>query len=99
MKPGVHLVNIARGGLVDQEALRSALDNNIVAKASLDTVDPEPLPSGHWLYKHPSVRLSPHISWSGHMGWTTHIEMIADNLEAFRAGEPPIGAVNRSAGY
>ena len=47
-KPGLHLVNIARGGLVDQDALgrRSTTD---VARASLDTVDPEPLPEGHWL--------------------------------------------------
>ena len=44
VKPGVHLVNIARGTLVDQDALRVALDDGRVAMASLDTVDPEPLP-------------------------------------------------------
>ena len=53
MKPGVHLVNIARGGLVDQDALRVALDDGTVALASLDAVDPEPLPEGHWLFSHP----------------------------------------------
>ena len=46
VKPGVHLVNIARGTLVDQDALRVALDDGRVAMASLDTVDPEPLPEG-----------------------------------------------------
>ena len=50
VKPGVHLVNIARGALVDQDALRVALDDGRVAMATLDTVDPEPLPEGHWLY-------------------------------------------------
>src|SRR3954454_22565196 len=55
MKPGAHLVNIARGALVDQDALRSALDEGTLARASLDTVDPEPLPAGHWMYSHPEV--------------------------------------------
>src|SRR5207249_6974395 len=64
VKPGVHIVNIARGSLVDQGALIAALDDGRVACASLDTVDPEPLPSGHPLYTHPKVRLSAHVSWS-----------------------------------
>jgi phosphoglycerate dehydrogenase-like enzyme len=66
--PGAHLVNIARGELIDQDALRPALDDGRVALASLDTVTPEPLPEGHWLYAHPQVHLSPHISWSSPAG-------------------------------
>jgi len=62
VKPGVHLVNVSRGTLVDQEALRAALDAGRVALASLDVCDPEPLPAGHWLYDHPRVRLSAHVS-------------------------------------
>jgi phosphoglycerate dehydrogenase-like enzyme len=65
LRPGAHLVNIARGSLVDQEALRVALDNGTVARASLDVTDPEPLPAGHWLYSHPQVFLTPHASWVG----------------------------------
>ncbi len=99
MKPGTHLVNIARGGLVDQDALRNALDSGVVARASLDTVDPEPLPDGHWLYTHPQVRLSRHISWSGHLGWTAHGEIIAHNIEAMVNNTEPIGLVDRPAGY
>ena len=64
MRPGTHLVNVARGALVDQEALRVALDDGRVARASLDAVEPEPLPRGHWMYRHPRVRLSAHVSWS-----------------------------------
>ncbi|MGH8448281.1 D-isomer specific 2-hydroxyacid dehydrogenase family protein [Pseudomonas sp.] len=61
-KPGLHLINIARGGLLDQEALLEALDNGQIGLASLDVTEPEPLPDGHPLYSHPRVRLSPHTS-------------------------------------
>jgi phosphoglycerate dehydrogenase-like enzyme len=99
MKPGVHLVNIARGSLVDQDALREALDRGQVARASLDVVEPEPLPPGHWLYSHPGVRLSPHISWSSRRDQRRTLEIFADELRRFRAGEQPRGPVNVAEGY
>jgi phosphoglycerate dehydrogenase-like enzyme len=99
MKPGVHLVNIARGSLVDQDALREALDRGQVARASLDVVEPEPLPAGHWLYSHPGVRLSPHISWSSRRDQRRTLEIFADELRRFRAGEQPRGPVNVAEGY
>jgi phosphoglycerate dehydrogenase-like enzyme len=98
-KPGVHLVNIARGALVDQDALRSALDDGRVARASLDVVDPEPLPAGHWLYSHPKVRLSPHISWSSPGTIERTVELFADNLRRWREGRPLHGVVDVAAGY
>jgi phosphoglycerate dehydrogenase-like enzyme len=94
MRAGVHLVNIARGALVDQEALRAALDSGHVARASLDTCDPEPLPAGHWLYTHPRVRLSPHISWSSPAMADRIIELFLDNLRARAAGQPLAGVVD-----
>jgi phosphoglycerate dehydrogenase-like enzyme len=99
VKPGVHLVNIARGSLVDQDALRVALDDGRVSLASLDTVDPEPLPDGHWLYTHPKVRLSPHISWS--MPGATDIlaDIFVANLRRYVAGEEVDGIVDVAAGY
>jgi phosphoglycerate dehydrogenase-like enzyme len=99
MKPGAHLVNIARGTLVDQDALRVALDDGRVARASLDTVDPEPLPEGHWLYAHPGVRVSPHISWSSPSTMPRTIGLFVENLQRFRAGKPLAGAVDPVAGY
>ena len=99
VKPGVHLVNIARGALVDQDALRVALDGDRVAMASLDAVEPEPLPAGHWLYDHPRVRLSPHISWSMPAAVDLLIECFVDNLARWRAGEPLDGLVDREARY
>ena len=97
--PGLHIVNVARGSLVDQEALRAALDDGRVACASLDTVDPEPLPDGHWLYGHPQVRLSPHISWSGPGALEGLIDPFIENLGLYRDGERLRYIVDRQAGY
>lgn len=99
MKPGVHIVNIARGGLIDQDALRDALDRGIVAHASLDTVDPEPLPAGHWLYGHRNVRVSPHISWVMPSMYETLYDTFRENLTRFCAGRPLDYVVNVALGY
>jgi phosphoglycerate dehydrogenase-like enzyme len=99
MKPGVHLVNVARGALVDHEALRRALGDGRVGLASLDCVDPEPLPAGHWLYMHPRVRLSPHISWSMPLAFDLLIEPFIDNLQRDLRGEPLIHLVDLELGY
>src|SRR5207248_2708819 len=99
VKPGVHLVNIARGALVDQEALQAALDDGRVALASLDVCDPEPPPDGHWLYEHPKVRLSPHVSWSNPAQTARIVELFVDNLRRFLAGRPLAGEVDPAEGY
>lgn len=99
VKPGAHLVNVARGPLVDQDALVAALDDGRVARASLDVVDPEPLPTGHPLYTHPSVRLSPHVSWSSPETTRRTVELFAENLRRWRSGEPLQGTVDVGAGY
>lgn len=99
VKRGVHLVNVARGTLVDQEALREALDDGRVALASLDTVEPEPLPDGHWMYTHPGVRLTPHISWSKPRARDQIVEIFVRNLRHYMAGEPLEGVVDVEEGY
>ena len=99
VKPGLHLVNVARGALVDQDALRVALDDGRVAIASLDCVEPEPLPAGHWLYTHPRVRLSAHISWSAPQALVELIDPFVENLRRYRAGEPLLGVVDLEEGY
>jgi phosphoglycerate dehydrogenase-like enzyme len=99
VKPGVHLVNVARGSLIDEQALRAALDDGRVATASLDAVEPEPLPAGHWMFTHPRVRLSPHVSWSAPDALDELIDRFSDNLRRFRDGRPFAGVVDRAAGY
>jgi phosphoglycerate dehydrogenase-like enzyme len=99
VKPGLHLVNVARGELVDQEALRHALDNGRVGCASLDVVDPEPLPAGHWLYTHPRVRVSAHVSWSMPGAFDLLIEPFLENLRRHRDGRPLQHVVDVGLGY
>lgn len=98
-RPGLRIVNIARGSLVDHDALRWALDEGIVAGAYLDVADPEPVPEGHWLYRHPGVRLSPHISWSDPSAHQRLMAPFLDNLERFLRGQPLLGQVDKEAGY
>jgi len=99
VKPGVHLVNIARGSLVDQDALRVALDDGRVGMATLDTVEPEPLPAGHWLYTHPQVRLSAHVSWYTPALQRAAVEIFVDNLGRFERGEPLHFIADADEGY
>ena len=99
MKPGVHLVNISRGGLVDHDALRDALGDDGVALASLDCVEPEPVPQGHWLYSHPRVRLSPHISWNTPAAFDDLTEPFVENLGRYLRGEELAYRVDPAEGY
>jgi phosphoglycerate dehydrogenase-like enzyme len=64
-KSGVVLVNVARGGLVDQEALAAALASGQVGAAGLDAVDPEPLPADDPLWAAPNLIISPHFAGGG----------------------------------
>jgi phosphoglycerate dehydrogenase-like enzyme len=99
MRPGVHLVNISRGALIDHDALHEALDSGQVARATLDVSDPEPPPAGHWLYHHRAVRLSPHISWSSPAMMGFIVDKFVANLEARRDGRPLSGVVDIAEGY
>jgi phosphoglycerate dehydrogenase-like enzyme len=99
VKPGLHLVNIARGALVDQDALRVALDDDRVAMATLDTMDPEPLPAGHWLYEHPKARVSAHISWYEPELQQAALAIFIDNIGRFTRGEALREVVDPAEGY
>lgn len=88
-----------RGSLVDQEEIKALLDAGRIARASLDVVEPEPPPAGHWLYGHPKVHLSPHISWSGPGVVEKMLATFLRNLDAYTRGEPLDGLVDASAGY
>jgi phosphoglycerate dehydrogenase-like enzyme len=94
MQPGAYLINTARGPIVDQAALTAALQNNAIAGAGLDVLDPEPSAVDDPLNALDNVILTPHA-----MGWTDHMfaAMAAGNMQAIRAvagGEIPNHCVN-----
>ncbi len=62
-------------------------------------VEPEPLPDGHPFYRHPSVRLSPHISWSSPRTVTRTMACFIENLGRYREGRDLTGLVDPEAGY
>ncbi len=64
MKPGVRVINCARGGLIDEAALLDALNSGKVAGAAIDVFDPEPPPADHPLVNHPNVLVTPHLGAS-----------------------------------
>ena len=98
-KPGMHLVNIARGTLVDHEALLDALESGTISRATLDVTDPEPLPAGHPLYAHPGARVSAHISWSSPLAVERMTDQFIENLRRYLRGEPLAGVVDPDEGY
>jgi phosphoglycerate dehydrogenase-like enzyme len=98
-KPGAHLINIARGCVLDQSALIDALDHGPLGFATLDVTDPEPLPEGHPLYTHPKVRLTPHVSSNYLAVRQILFDKVTRNIERFLRGEAPRDLVDPREGY
>jgi glyoxylate reductase len=88
MKPTAYLVNTARGGVVDQRALRAALIAGDIAGAALDVTDPEPLPPGDPLLEAPNLLVVPHIGSATTGTRAKMADMAVDNLLAALDGRP-----------
>ncbi|MGI4879600.1 MAG: NAD(P)-dependent oxidoreductase, partial [Janthinobacterium lividum] len=84
---GVHLINVARGAIVDSVALAAALATGQVGAATLDVTDPEPLPAGHPLWRAPNVRITPHVAWSSADTPRRIFALFAENLGRLARGE------------
>lgn len=99
MKPSAVLVNIARGPLVDPEALVHALNAEKIYGAALDVTEPEPLPDGHPLWTAQNILITPHMADTPEMTAPLLAERIRTNVAAFVAGTRFTGVVDVTAGY
>ncbi len=99
MKPGVYLVNVARGELVDTDALVRALQAGRLGGAGLDVVSPEPLPPGHPLWRMKNVILTPHIAGQSDHGPELRSQLIIENAHRFARGLPLRNVVDKALGY
>jgi len=99
MKPGAWIVNVARGGLVDTEALLDALREGRLGGAALDVTDPEPLPDGHPLWNMENVIITSHAANTFAMAIPDLRELVKRNVKRFAAGEELEGLVDVKLGY
>lgn len=88
MKPTAYLVNVARGPLIDTDALVEALANEEIAGAGLDVTDPEPLPGDHPLLRFENCLVVPHIGSASVRTRNAMAHMAVENLLAFLGGDP-----------
>jgi len=99
MKPNAYLVNISRGGIVDEAALIKALQEGWIAGSGLDVFEEEPLPPDSPLHDLDNVILSPHVA-----GFSPHYDerasdLFAENLRRYLAGVELLNLVDKEVGY
>ena len=99
MKPDAHLVNIARGPMVDEAALLEAVTRGRIGGATLDVFDTEPLPADHPLWDAPNVTITAHMSADAVGRREALAAQFADNARRWLAGEPLLNVVDKKLGY
>ena len=99
MRRTAWLINVSRGRLIVERALLRALQEGTLGGAVLDAFRDEPLPPKSPFYDLPNVILTPHTSWSSSRVLDRSVELFADNLRRFAAGEPLRNRVDPGVGY
>ena len=94
MKPTAVIINTARGGVIEEEALTEALNRGQIRGAGIDVLDIEPMRSHHPYLTAKNCYITPHVAWGSIEARTRLIDLVAENLRAFEKGEP-INVVNR----
>lgn len=99
MKPSAYLINIARGGLVDETALLNALRAGQISGAALDTFEQEPLPADSPFWSLPNVVVTPHATASSPRMHERQVALFLRNLHHALHNEPLVNVVDKSIGY
>ena len=96
---GAVVVNVARGGIVDEEALAAALADGRLRGAGLDVFAGEPLAPSSALWGLPNVLVTPHVAGTSHLFWRRQTRLILENIGRYLRGEPLLNTVDKTAGY
>jgi D-2-hydroxyacid dehydrogenase (NADP+) len=99
MKPSSYFVNVARGAIVDETALISALERRAIAGAALDVTAREPLPPESPLWKLDNVFITPHVSGLSDRTWERQQKLLMENLERWFSGRELLNRVDLMRGY
>ncbi|KWT61847.1 hypothetical protein ADL21_11215 [Streptomyces albus subsp. albus] len=99
LKPGAWVINVARGGILDEQALATALGSGALGGAVLDTFATEPLPRSSRLWGREQVLVLPHDTWRARGAGLRQVECFLRLLERYRAGQPLSPVVDPTAGY
>lgn len=99
LKKGSYFVAVSRGGVYDMPGLVKALDEQRLAGAGVDVVDPEPLPKGHPLWKFNNAIVTPHIAGRSDRDRDRMVNTIKDNIARFADGKPLLNVVNKQRGF
>lgn len=97
MPRGSFIVNLGRGGHLNEADLLPALDSGRLAGATLDVFQTEPLPENHRFWNHPKILITPHVASTG--GADTAAAQMVENIRRARAGKTLINEVDRAKGY
>jgi phosphoglycerate dehydrogenase-like enzyme len=93
------VINVARGGVLDEAALIRLLQQGRLRGAGLDVFAQEPLPAESKLWSLPNVLITPHVAGTTPRFWRREIDLILENLRRYLAGEPLLNQVDKQAGY
>lgn len=99
MPQGSYIINIARGKVIDTDALVDALRSGHLAGAGLDVTDPEPLAAGHPLWSMSNVIITPHVAGRSELTGERRVMLLQENLKRFASGKPLLNVVDKDAGY
>lgn len=87
MKPTAILINTARGGCVEEQALCAALNGGKIAGAGIDVLDAEPMTDGHPYLKAKNIFITPHVAWGSYEARVRLITLVSENVRAFQRGK------------